>query len=323
MKRVFISGLLLSVIAILSVSAQKESEPYDSELINQNKVKAQTTYDYDYINGKPAKKGTRSLSIKFDSKGNKIEEIGYRDKGAVHYVQTYSYDDKSRLTEYCKYRGNKTTLEYKMNVSYDKNGNKLLESGFNGSENFKNVYTYGSDGRIAQTVYNVGSRIDEKRLHSHKGNITEVAVYSGNGVLLYTLKDYYDNRRNLIKEEQVETNRNISRRMEYEYDSKGNQISESKYMANKLVYRIDRHFDSKGKLIEVNQENNGTPRFLANKYKYDTFGRIAEELFRSDTAKDFSKNIYKYQDNGLPEAVDSYFASYKYQVLYIYAYETY
>lgn len=323
MKRVFISGLLICTIAVVSVLAQNETEPYDSELINQNNVKAQTTYDYDYINGKPAKKGTRSLSIKFDSKGNKIEEIGYKGKGEVYYVQTYAYDAKSRMTEYCKYKGNRKTLEYKMVVKYDNNGNKLLETGFNGSENFKNVYSYGNDGRIAQTVYYVGSRIDERRNHIHKGNITEVTVQSGNGVQLYLLKDYYDNKHNLIKEEQVENNHTVSRRMEYDYDSKGNQTSEAKYMNNKLVYRIDRTFDSKGKLLEVNQENSGSPRFLANKYKYDSAGRIAEELFRSDTSKEFSKNIYKYQDNGLPEAVDSYFASYKYQVLYIYAYETY
>jgi hypothetical protein len=323
MRRKIFAILAANVLVVTWATAQVETEPYNRSLINQNNVKAQTTYDYDYINGKPAQKGTRSLAIKFDGNGNKIEEIGYKSKGAVHYVQTYKYDEKSRLLEYVKYRGNREVMEYKMSVKYDGKGNKQLESGFNGTEAFRNVYKYGDDGKLDEITYFVGNRVDERRVYKQHGSITDITVLNASGAQQYKLRDTYDGRGNILKEEQFDNNNNITRKLDYTYDGRGNQTSEEKYMQNKRVYRIQRAFDGQGKLIEVYQENNSTPRFLANKYKYDGSGRLIEEQYRSDSARDFSKNVYRYENNGLRKTVDSYFASYKYQVLYVYAYETY
>jgi YD repeat-containing protein len=323
MKNRFLSLLILISFVCLPAFAQSEDlNDVSKLLINQNNVKAQTTFDYDYINGKPAKKGTRSLSVKFDSRGNKIEEIGYKQNGSVHYVQTYSYDNASRMTDYSKYIGNRETLEYKIAIKYDGRGNKLIETGFNGTEAFRNTYTYDGRGNLTEIIYYVGSRVDEKRKLTHHESNVEISVQNGGGVQLYRLVDTYD-KKNLVQELQFDNKGNITRKMVYKYDAKGNQILEEKYMNGKQVYKIDRDFDARGLLSEVYQENNGGTRFLSNKYKYDAKGRITEEQYRSEGARDFSKNVYRYQNNGLRETVDSYFASYKYQVLYVYAYETY
>lgn len=321
MKNIRFTILAICLFLFSFVSAQ--TEDISKQLINQNNVKAQTTFDYDYLNGRPVKKGTRSLSIKFDNNGNKIEEIGYKLNGSVHYVQSYVYDNRSRMIEYAKYIGNREKLEYKITIKYNSAGQKLNETGFNGTEAFRNAYTYDGNGKLTEITYYIGNKVDEKRKLSYDGNNTEINVFNGAGVHLYRLVDTHDSRNNLIQELQYDNKNNLTRKMVYRYDAKGNQIAEEKYMNGKQVYATERTFDSKNLLTEVYQENSGGTKFLSNKYKYDGQGRLIEEQYRSEAARDFSKNVYRYQNNGLRETVDSYFASYKYQVLYVYAYETY
>jgi hypothetical protein len=321
MKNIRLTTSALCLFIFSFVSAQ--TEDISKQLINQNNVKAQTTFDYDYLNGKPVKKGTRSLSIKFDNNGNKTEEIGYKMNGSVHYVQTYAYDSRSRMIEYAKYIGNREKLEYKITIKYNPSGQKLNESGFNGTEAFRNAYTYDSNGKLTEITYFIGNKVDEKRKLTYNGNETEINVYNGAGAHLYRLVDTHDSHNNLIQELQYDNKNNLTRKMVYRYDARGNQIAEEKYMNGKQVYVTERTFDSKNLLTEVYQENSGGSKFLSNKYKYDGQGRLIEEQYRSEAARDFSKNVYRYQNNGLRETVDSYFASYKYQVLYVYAYETY
>lgn len=320
-KILFLAGVICA--NWVSVEAQSLNDIIDNQLINNNNIKGQTTYDYDYVNGKPTKKGNKSMALKFDNRGNKVEEIGYKQNGEVHYVISYVYDSKGNMLQYEKYEGNRKKLNFKQVYQYDTKGNKVLETGFNGVEEFRTVFNYNAQGKLAEIIYYNGTVIDEKRKLTYDGEVAEILVLTERNVPKFKIYTTFLNGR-LVEEKQVENNGTISRQINYVYDFRGNLLEEEKHINGTLAYHTFQVFDDKGKLTEVYQKTASTPKYLAKRYIYDDqSGRLVEEQYRNDSSRDFSKNVYRYQDNGLTQTVDSYFASYNYQVLYVYAYETY
>ena len=62
---------------------------------------------------------------------------------------------------------------------------------------------------------------------------------------------------------------------------------------------------------------------MTNKYLYNDKGWLIEDQSRDENNKDFSKNTYTYDDNGICKTIDSFFAKYKQQVLSVFVYSYY
>jgi len=287
----------------------------------ENKVKAQVTTEYEYVNGNPTNSGIKSRVTRFDSFGNKIEEINYKPSGEVHSVLIYKYDEKGNKVAYSKYGGNKEKLEYSQSFTYDKDGKKLSEEGFNGAENFKTGFIY-NNGKLSEINYLIDNKVDEKRVFTYSGNVVEINVLNAKGQLQYVLKNTNNNKGKVLLEEKTE-NGFVTRSVSYEYDAKGNLIKEEKYLNGKFANRISRVYNTNNTLMEIYQENNGFDKFITHQYKYDKNGVLTAELYRNTADKDFSKDIYKYNEKGINVSIDSFYASYNQQVLYVFNYEFY
>jgi hypothetical protein len=295
----------------------------DKDRISKNKIRTQTLYEYDYKNGKPESKGTKARIDSFDILGNRVIEVNYRATGTIHYIMSYKYDGSGNKTEYAKYSGNDRKLNYKESIKFDSKGNKLYENGFNGVDTFRITYNYNRLEKLAEVNQFILRNLNEKRSFSYNGNTADIKVTDGDGKLKFIQKNTYSPTGKIIEETQIEPDNTESRRVVYSYDSNDNLTSETKFIKGKQIGKITRIYNNKGLLSEVYQEGVNMPKFMTNKYTYNDKNWLIEELSRSEPNDEFSKNTFTYDDNGICKTINSYYASFKQQVLSVFVYTTY
>jgi hypothetical protein len=316
--------LILVAFFLLNIIAFSQSvELMDKERISKNKIMRQSLFEYDYVKGKPESKGTKARIDSFDRQGNRVEQINFRSTGSVHYIVSFKYDLSGNKTEYAKYSGEDRKLNYKQSIRFNSKGNKLAETGFNGIDSFRIIYNYNKLNKLAEVIFFIQKKLDEKRVFTYSGNSADLKVLDGNGNLKFTQKNNYSNTGKLLDETRIEPDNTTSRKVIYTYDDKDNLTSETKYLGAKMAGKITRIYNEKGLLSEVYQENTDGNKFMTNKYLYNDKNWLIDEQSRADANKDFSKNSYSYDENGICKTIDSYYASYKQQVLSVFLYEYY
>ena len=305
-------------------SFSQSIEIMDKDRIIKNKIRTQTLFEYDYKNGKPDTKGIKARIDSFDNQGNRVEQINFRINGSIHYIVTFKYDVSGNKTSYVKYSPNDKNLNFRQNIKFDSKGNRLMESGINGVDSFKTVYNYNKQFKLAEVNYFINNKLDEKRRFTYNDNIAELKVMDGNGNLKFTQKNTYSTSNKLIEEISVEPNNTISRKVVYAYDKNDNLISETKYLSGKMAGKITRIYNDKNLLSEVYQENENGKKLLTNKYIYNNKNWLTEEQsLAENSTKDYSKNNYAYDENGICKTIDSYYATFKHQVLSVFIYNYY
>ncbi len=315
--------VIASLILFKSLAYSQSVEFMDKDRISKNKIRTQTLYEYDYKNGKPESKGTKARIDSFDILGNRVMEVNYRATGTIHYIMSYKYDGSGNKTEYAKYSGNDRKLNYKESIKFDSKGNKLYENGFNGVDTFRITYNYNRFEKLAEVNQFILRNLNEKRSFSYKENTADIKVTDGDGKLKFIQKNTYSPTGKIIEESQIEPDNTESRRVFYSYDSNDNLTSETKFIKGKQIGKITRIYNNKGLLSEVYQEGVNMPKFMTNKYTYNDKNWLIEELSRSEPNDEFSKNTFTYDDNGICKTIDSYYASFKQQVLSVFVYTTY
>jgi hypothetical protein len=315
--------LLILVFGVLSAFSQNV-EIMDKERISKNKIKTQTLFEYDYINGKPEIKGVKSRIDSVDMKGQRLSQVNYRENGTILNLMTFKYDYKGNKTEFSKFSldENKMKLNYKQSVKFDSKGNKTLETGYNGLDSFKNVYNYNKTGKLAEVNFFIKKKLDEKRVFSNENNNANLKILDGYGALKFTQKNVYSSSGKILEEVRFETDNTESQKIVYAYNSSDNITSETKYIKGKLFSKISYVYNNNNLLSEIYMESTDGVKYLTNKYLYNEKGWLIEDQSRDEKNKDFSKNSYTYDDNGICKTIDSFFAKYNQQVLsvFIYAY---
>jgi len=310
------------ILGTLSVFAQQENfEAKEKQWIRENHIKTRTQNDHSYVNGKPASKGYTSSVTTYDQNGNIVEEVNYRRNGDVLYVNTYKYDSQGNRIEYVKYDGNREKINYKQSFIFDGKGNKLIETGYNGADHYKNTYKYDGQGNLREINYYVDDKLDEQRLLRRDGNLTEIKIYDGQGAFKFTLLNRYDNRKNLIEELKNEVNNTTSRKVNYDYDQQANLSEEVKYLYGNFTYKMTYKYDKNNNLLEVQEEKPGAEPYLLKKYTYTPEGTLTREQWRPDAGKKFSVKEYTYDSSGKVTTIDCFFASYNFKVLYKFKYD--
>jgi len=322
MRRALTYRLLIGlVVGGFSLKAQDNNAGDNNIAIKNNKIKTQIVYEYTYQKDKPSEEGKKTQETHYDANGNKIEEINYRYNGTIHTINTYKYDSRGNRIEYIKYEGNKEKMVFRQFFEYNSKNQIVTETGFNGVENYKTIYKYDNQGRLAEVIYYVDNKLDEKRTFAYFKNSSELSVLDATLQLSYKIQYVYNEQGKIIREEKTDNSGFVSKRVLYTYDSRGNLLSEEKYMNGKFAQKTTHVYDQAGRLIEVYIETSPSEKFLAKQYVYDAKGLLVEEKYRNSPSKEFSKNVYTYMDNGICKSVDSYYASYNEKIMYVYNYE--
>lgn len=292
----------------------------DKAIISKNKIKTKALFEYEYKNGKPDSKGIKTRVDSFDTQGNKTSQVNFRETGSVQYTMTSKYDQAGNRTQYAKYG---LKYNFVQNTKYNSKSLKVLESGANGPDTFRNIYNYNKYNKLAEVIYFINNKLDEKRTFSYSDAAMEIKVLNGMGQLKFTLKYLLTPTEKIKEENQYETDNTLSRQIVYTYDKNDNLSTETKYLNGKLIQKITYIYDESNNLIETWEEKADGSKFLSHKYLYNSKGVLSEEQWKTEASKEYSKSTYTYDDNGVVKTMDSYFSNFKKQLLSVFVYEYY
>lgn len=319
MKNLFLIALVLLNTAV--ISAQDNLEKKERERMAVNKVKKQTQWAYDYVNGKPSTNGYVSCVTSYDKNGNAVEIVNYKNDGKITSILNYTYDAKGNKTSYTRYKGNREKLTYSQKIQYDANGKKLSETGFDGASNYVNNFIY-ANGRLSEIKYNSDNALTEIRKFQYNKNQTDIIITNATAQVVAKEVNVYDTNKNLVEEARY-ANQDVTQKKNYEYDPKGNIVEETKQQYGNFSYKKKYTYDKNSNLLKVEDVKADGKTVVSNNYSYDAKGNIIEEKWRKENTTEDSYKKYSYNEKGLYTSMDCYFSSYNFYVLYKYTYETY
>ncbi|MFN8209025.1 MAG: hypothetical protein U0T82_16695 [Bacteroidales bacterium] len=297
------------------VNSQIDRNEKERNWIQANEIRVKEQTDYRYVNGELARKGFLSSKMTFDKEGRVTEIINYLKDGQVVNVSSYSFDPRGNQKEFIKYTGNKAKLSFKQTYQYDANGNKITETGFNGAEEYRNSYSYNSQGKLIAINYFLEDKLDESRQFKYLGNEVEVLVNDSEGSLKFRIRNKLDSKGNILETVKLDKSGTQLEKTTFTFNEKNQLLKEESYNKANFEERLSYNYDSDNNLVEIWHEKAGGEKYLKNTYAYRPDGRISEEKWRSSPAAEFSYKKYAYDGKGQLKSTDSFFASYKYRVL--------
>lgn len=326
MKTSLLTIILLHLIVAFSFSQTKDEERERLKIAN-NKVKQITQWSHRYKQGKPEQAGYKTSETKYDRNGNPIEITNYRANGDVSSRALYKYNDKNQRVEYVFYQKDKKPqleITNKQNYQYDSKGNKILEVRFDGATQSRIVYEYHPDSRPKSIVStSAGNKINEKWEYFYEGNNQEIKVFDGSQNLLSSTKRKFNSKGSVIEEVRFDGKGKELKRQNFTFNNNDQMIEMVEHYAGAFIKKLTYKLDAQGQVIEVTQENPDGTRFTQSSFKFDPKGNLLEERWSEGDPNEFSHKQSSYDGKGNPLEVDSYYAPYKFRVLYKYTYDYY
>jgi hypothetical protein len=315
------SILSLACFLVFSQSfAQSFEDIKNKQIISQNKIKNQISWDYKYSDEKPEKTGIKTSITTYSLTGEIIQVNALNPKGLVLHTEKYSYDARGNKTEYTRNSGDNS---YQKKYVYNDKNQLIEENGFDGIENYRNLYTYNAKGEMTEIRYMKKSVLQEKRVFAKSGTTTTVSVFNSGGTLASKLVLKYDMKGNLIEESVYGMNQSELEKKTYNYDDKKNLKEEAKYKLDKITLKTTYNYNPAGALLEISEEAPGAAKFVKKSLSYDAKGNLLEIKWRRKGNEEFNSIGYQYDDRGLCSTADTYYPATKYRVMTKYTYEYY
>jgi hypothetical protein len=312
-------SLLLIILVILPVTLKAQAlEELEKRIASENGIRSKTRLDYKYSDGKMAKSGIKTSLTTYNRAGDVLQEDYLNEKGVVTGSEKYDYDANGNRTLYER-NGNS---KYKKQTQYNSQNQIMLEAGFNGSENFRNEYSY-SGGKVSEIVYTLGSKVQQKLKYSWSGNTAQVSVYTGGNSLSLKIKMVYDARGNLVEETTYTTAGKELEKKEYRYDSYSRLLEEVKTKNGKFYYRITNTYSPRGNLQEVAEETLSKKRYAKKVYVYDDQGNLFQYKWRRNPDEEFNVKSYTYDSKGICLTEHTLYPATHFELLSKYEYEFY
>jgi len=305
---------------VQAIIAQTPEDLKNKENIARNKVKNQISWDYKYWGDKPEKNGIKTSVTTYSTQGDIILVNALNPAGAILHTENYSYDSRGNKTEYTRKSGDNS---YQKKYVYNDKNLLAEESGFDGVENFRNLYAYNAQGEMSEIRYMKNSATQEKRVFSKDGVTTTVSVYNRTGSLTSRLVLIYDSRGSLTEESIYGVNQDPLEKKTYNYDENRKLKEEAKYRLNKITVRNTYNYNTAGALTEITEEAPGKQKFIKKGLTYDNQGNLLEIKWRRNGTEDFNRITYQYNDKGLCLTADTFYPATRYHVLTQYIYEYY
>lgn len=313
--------LILLLLFAFKLAGQSNFEKFSKDLILQNKIKIITEWSHPYQGEKPAAKGTKNSIARFDKNGNLTEEITYNAKGEETRKVTYRYDSKGNRSEYSVFEAKFNKITYSQFASYDNSGNKLSEWGFDGLGSYRNNYILNKDGSISEIHFTSQNRLTEKRIFKISESETEISILNQGTFPSGKIVLKYDRNKNLTEEIETDASGNLARKVSYTYNPAGQLIQETRFRGSNLSYINNHQYNLKGQLTIIEKEETSSNPIITHKFNYDSSGRLTEEQWYSENARDYSSRRLQYDNKNNIFSMDCFFISYKFRVMYKFTFE--
>lgn len=324
--RTFLSTLLLVGFALV-VLGQPKDEEKERQRIAESKIKTTTQWTHRFTGDKPSPTGYKTSITQYDKNGNPVEIQNFRSNGEISSRLLYKYNNQNLRIEYVMYQKlNSPNIEvsYKQSLHYNSKGQKTHEVIFDGATGYRITYEYYSDDRLKEIVkYGVGSKVDERWVYTYKDNIQEINIFKPDLVLSSRIRKEFDSDGNLLLDIRLDDKGNEQMRVVNIYDTKARMIETADYYSGNMTKKLEYKFNNLNLITEIILHKPDGAKVTQSKYNYDKNGSLIEEQWSEGQTEEFSRKQSSYNDDGSVLETDSYFAPYRYRVLYKYTYEYY
>lgn len=328
-KEVLLLGLSLGLMQVMPAYGQLDRESMERSRMKANGVKVCEQYTHKYVKGKPKATGYLTTRTTYDRDGNMLQVVNYRANGDESSRLYYIYNEKGQRVEYRKeeaWRDDRTGKQsmrtfFKQRFTYNSRGDKRSEVGFDGAANYRVMYNYLPNGKLADiTKYDGDNSISERWTYSYDGQKQIIEVLPKNRQP-YRVEKVFDGAGQLLSDTQIGQDKRQMRRVEFTYDKGGRVLTEMEYYDGALRVAQRYRYDGSGQLVEIMQRRPDGQELESNAYQYDTDGNLVEERWIDKDPKLVSKKVSEFESNGNMVRMDSYYAPYRYRVMYTYKYE--
>lgn len=319
MKNIIIFTLLIFSVELLF--GQLPGEKKWKENISKNHIQTQTQWNHKYEKGKPKRSGYKNYTKKFDHNGNVIEEIYYKS-GNIDQKLNYKYDDDKNKVEYVNYKGNESKVMFKQNITYDNSARKIKEDRYDGTDYQIIKYNYKNNKLSEILRSDTLGNIEHKRIFKYNNNICTISIFDGESTEIGKIINTFDDNDNIIESIEYDHEGKIKEQYFYKFNANLLRVKTKNVLGN-FRYKEEYKYDSKGNLIKVIKEEPKGNIFVNNLYKYDSKDNLIEEEWYDDHPTENSRKTYFYNEKGILEKVEVYYALYRYRILYKYKYTYY
>ena len=322
--KTFLFLILVSTL-LVPVRAQVDVEALNRTRLVSARVRTQTEFTHDYVDGRPSPRGYKSSVTEFDNRGNITRITNFDATGKTISMVVNQYDSRGNRVNFERFNisgENTRELRYSQRTVFDGRGNRTRDHGFDGSSQYNNVFTYDANGKLTEISYTTNGVVTERRQFSHTGNRTEVTVLSAGGAVTFKQVNTYDANGLLLSEVRTNPQGAVIHSLTMQYNSAGNVTEEVKRRENNALDYQKTFIYDRNRLIRIETTTAGGTKFIANEYQYNAGGGLTLESWRRNerTAR-ASTNKYTYDARGLCTEKDSFFATHNLNSLYKYQYE--
>lgn len=319
---------ILTTIAIVVNAQYNKDEERERQRIASSKIKTSVQWTHRYTKEKPNPTGYKTTETQYDKNGNAVEIINYRANGDISSKLHYKYNEKNHRVEYQMYQkeqgAKELKLSYKQSFYYNDKGQKTHEVVFDGVSGYRITYAYFPDGTNKEIIkYNAANTIAEKWVYAYDGNSQEIKVFTADNEVSSIVKKKVDGKGNVIEEVRFGSNSKEQKRTTSVYDDRSRVTEISEYFSGVFSKKLLFKYNEQDVVTEVVQQNPDGTKFTQSNYKHDSNGNLLEERWSEDNSPELSHKQAKYDKNGNLIEMDSYYAPYKYRVLYKYTYVFY
>lgn len=311
--------LLLIFLPVYQIFSQLP-EALEKKTIIRQDIKSQAQWNYKFDDGEPADQGYKNSFKEFDRNGNVTKEEYYR-RGDINQELSYKYDHNQNKTEYINYSAKEDEVRFKQTIDYNSQNQKIKEKRYNGSEHHVIDYQYNDQGKLARIIKtDLDGNLIQKRIFSYEGNVARIRVLNAKGKLLSRIVNRYDDHDNLIRYTEYNPEGKRIKRISYEFNQDNHKTDEVKYQKGNFIYHKTYKYNSNNNLVEIHKEQPKDEVHTSKIFEYTPDGRLSKELWYDSMADKYSHKKYFYNEEGIVEKAEVYYALYDYKVLYRYNY---
>ncbi|PIE84438.1 MAG: hypothetical protein CSA07_01620 [Bacteroidia bacterium] len=301
---------------------QIDHEAMERERMRANGVEYCTQFTHKYHKGQAAPEGYKACETRYNREGKPLEVTNYRANGKVSSKLFFEYDGQGRRVSYRKEEpvdGKQMKVSFLQRFTYDQRGNKRSETGYDGSARYRVVYSYLPNGKLANiTRYNADNSVAERWIYSYSGDKQLISVTPKSGVP-YQMEKVFGRGGELLSETTFDGAGKEQKKVEYAYGRGGRKEQERQSYGGQLSSTQEYHYNAKGQLEKVFLQKPKQRRFVNNGYVYDPSGQLIKEEWAEGNPDQMSSRVTEYKSGNVVR-VESYYAPYRYRVMYTYEY---
>lgn len=232
-----------------------------------------------------------------------VDDDAYERYGKQPYIEVLEYDENGNQIGFYVY-DKEGMPESWWEAEYDANGNELIKRCYDGELlDFWTESQYDMNGKlIAQNTYEDEEktlRATEYHEYTTEGRREIVYMYEIDGKTPESIEiREYDIKDNIVLHARTCDSEEWVFWNEWAYDEKGNEISYSHFVGDKVLeYRSEKEYDSlNNETVNRLYRSDGTMREIINKYVYDSAaGRVTRYQYIDGTIREKKITIYYLQ----------------------------